>query len=102
MHSGAKVTKNIWYYGNIAIYQVRFHAKISGEVSSENGGHSNSIENIELHQSVGDSSLCPNQPKNEFSPAENWKFKQGVYVEQKNHILRHFSPWKFSRLTENP
>ena len=33
--------------------------------------HSNTIENFELHQSVGDSSLCPNQPKNEFSPAEN-------------------------------
>ena len=43
--------------------------------------HSNTIENFELHQSVGDSSLCPNQPKNEFSPAENWKFKQSVYVE---------------------
>ena len=64
--------------------------------------HSNTIEYFELHQSVGDSSLCPNQPKNEFSPAENWKFKQSVYVEQKNHILRHFSPWKFLQLTEYP
>ena len=52
--------------------------------------HSNTIENFELHQSVGDSSLCPNQPKNEFLPTENWKFKQSVYVEQKNHILQHF------------
>ena len=31
----------------------------------------NTIEYFELHQSVGDSSVCPNQPKNEFSPAEN-------------------------------
>ena len=63
---------------------------------------SNTIENFELHQSVGDFSLCPNQPKNEFSPAENWKFKQSIYVEQKNHILRHFSQWKFLLLTEYP
>ena len=30
------------------------------------------------------------------------KIKQSVYVEQKNHILRHFSPWKFLLLTEYP
>ena len=60
-------------------------SKKSGS-NEENGGHSNTIENFELHQSVGDSSLCPNQPKNEFLPTENWKFKQSVYVEQeKSH-----------------
>ena len=28
--------------------------------------HSNTIENFELHQLVGDSPLCPNQPKTSF------------------------------------